>query len=141
MPWNWNHSINFVDYDHFQVFKCCSTGTRIDTQATSFSYFFFTVCIDLSLPLIRGQVLALLKSWPFAFRQKNISLSEAGTDTFEFSSEWRCQGVTSGPQEMSLLIQLTQNLISTLDFINTKSGFHFFPWTQNLVPRFSPILH
>ena len=51
------------------------------------------------------------------------------------------QGVTSGPQEISLLIQLTQNLISTLDFINTKSGFHFFPWTQNLVPRFSPILH
>ena len=50
-------------------------------------------------------------------------------------------GVTSGQQEMSLLIQLTQNLISTLDFINTKSGFHFFPWTQYLVPRFSPILH
>ena len=50
-------------------------------------------------------------------------------------------GVTSGQQEMSLLIRLTQNLISTLDFINTKSGFHFFPWTQYLVPRFSPILH
>ena len=50
-------------------------------------------------------------------------------------------GVTSGQQEMSLLIRLTQNLIPTVDFVNTNSGFHFFPWTQNLVPRFSPILH
>ena len=107
MPWNWNHSINFVDYDHFQVFKCCSTGTRIDTQATPFSFFSLFALIShwledkFLLCWYPGHLLSDKRTFP--------SLS-AGTDTFEFSSEWRCH------------IRPARNV--TFDSIDAKSDSH-----------------